>query len=744
MKAKKVLMVLMGLEIGGAETHVVELSKELRRRGWDVAVVSNGGVYERELTEAGIRCHRAPLHKRNAALMLRSLHILRRVIREEAPDVVHAHARIPAFLCGILQKQMGFPFVTSAHWVFYVNGLLKRIANWGERTVAVSDDIKTYLIESYGVSAEQISVTINGIDTEKFSPAVSGERVLREFGLSADRPVISYVSRMDESRALVARQLVSIAPRLRERIPGVQLLIAGGGDVFDEIKAKADAANAKAGENYVIMTGARTDINEIVAAGDVFVGVSRAALEAMAAAKPVIVAGNEGYIGLFEESRLALAQSNNFCCRGCEQSTEELLYKDIVRSMCEMSGTERVDLGKYGRSVIQQHYSVSRMAKDCEAAYRAVINEHTRVVVSGYYGFRNLGDDAILLALRDRLSETIPGATLVALSRRPRETREKCGVEAVYRFAPFAVRRAIRGASCFVSGGGSLLQDHTSTRSLLYYTSLIRLAKHFGKPIMFYANGIGPVETEPDRKRVREVAEMADVITLRDEESFATLREMGVINPNITVTADPVYSLEAGEKERGRELLRQRGIPTDKPIIGISVRFAVGMEANITEFARFCDALSDTATVVLIDMQRGGDTAAAAAVRRRMVSASFEISAPYAPDAMADMIAAMEAVVSTRLHSMILAASAHVPVLGVVYDPKVSACAHALDMPEAGTLEAFDAAAALRTLREVLDNRGTYAARLSRNADELREKAAKNEIAFSNMLKKTGSFPESE
>ena len=81
MKAKKVLMVLMGLEIGGAETHVVELSKELRRRGWDVAVVSNGGVYERELTEAGIRCHRAPLHKRNAALMLRSLHILRRVIR---------------------------------------------------------------------------------------------------------------------------------------------------------------------------------------------------------------------------------------------------------------------------------------------------------------------------------------------------------------------------------------------------------------------------------------------------------------------------------------------------------------------------------------------------------------------------------------------------------------------------------------------------------------------------------------
>ena len=87
--------------------------------------------------------------------------------------------------------------------MFYKCKCLKKIANWGERTVAVSDDIKTYLIENYGVPAEQISVTINGIDGEKFSPDVSGERVLREFGLDGARPVISYVSRMDESRALV-------------------------------------------------------------------------------------------------------------------------------------------------------------------------------------------------------------------------------------------------------------------------------------------------------------------------------------------------------------------------------------------------------------------------------------------------------------------------------------------------------------------------------------------------------------
>lgn len=732
----KVLMALMGLEIGGAETHVVELSKQLKREGYDVAVISNGGVYERELTDCGIRCHHAPLHKRSIPLMLRSLAILRRVIREEKPDVVHAHARIPAFLCGLLHRTMGFPFVTSAHWVFHVTPALRRLTDWGERTVAVSDDIKQYLIDSYGIPAGQIRVTINGIDTEKFSPDVSGERVLREFGLSPERTTVSYVSRMDESRALVARQLVAIAPRLRERIPDIQILIAGGGDVFDEISAQADAVNAAAGERFVVMTGARTDINEIVAAGDVFVGVSRAALEAMAAAKPVIVAGNEGYIGLFDESRLALAQENNFCCRGCPMSTEERLYGDLVDALCKLSDEERAALGAYGRAVIGEHYSVARMAADCAASYREAVASHTRVVVSGYYGFRNLGDDAILLALRDRLQETLPGAQLVALSKRSEETREKCGILAVDRFNPFAVCKAIKGATVFLSGGGSLLQDHTSTRSLWYYTALIRMAKHYGKPVMFYANGIGPVTDERNRARVRAVSEQADVITLRDRSSFDELRAMGVKNPNVFVTADPVYAMRGGDAARGRAALSQRGVPTDKPILGVSVRFASGMQTNASEFGRFCDIAGEGMTVVFLSMQQPGDTEAAEAVREQMRSSAYVVDAPYDPQSMLDMIACMDAVVSTRLHSVIFAACCGVPVLGVVYDPKVKACLDALGMSAAGTLSGFDADDACDALRAVLADREGNAEHLRIAVNALRERAGENEARFLSLLGK--------
>ena len=98
----RILMATMGLDIGGAETHIVELAKELKSQGHDVIIISNGGVYVPEVAAAGIRHYQAPLHQRSLLAMSRAWKILRRVIRLERPDIVHAHARIPAFLCGTL------------------------------------------------------------------------------------------------------------------------------------------------------------------------------------------------------------------------------------------------------------------------------------------------------------------------------------------------------------------------------------------------------------------------------------------------------------------------------------------------------------------------------------------------------------------------------------------------------------------------------------------------------------------
>ena len=393
-------MTLMGLEIGGAETHVVELSKELKKQGFDIIVASNGGVYVDELERAGIRHYKVPMNQRNVFKMIKSYFLLGQILKKEKIDVVHSHARIPGFICGLLYKKRKFTFVTSAHWVFYTGMGLKYLTNWGQKVVAVSEDIRGYLMDNYKVRSENIFVTINGIDTEKFSPDIDGSGIYKEFQLEKEHPILVYVSRMDESRALIARQLIALAPKLAEEIPDLQMLIV-------ELLGKCKVINKEIGRNCIIMTGARTDINELIAVGDVFVGVSRAALEAMAAQKTTIVAGNEGYIGIFGGDNLAIAQENNFCCRGCELPTEKQLFRDVVHTFNHMNAQDRKEAGIYGREVIFEYYSVSKMAEDCVKAYDVAKRENDipqyHVMMSGYYGFNNTGDEAIMLSMHKNI-----------------------------------------------------------------------------------------------------------------------------------------------------------------------------------------------------------------------------------------------------------------------------------------------------------------------------------------------------
>lgn len=368
----KVLLSLMKLDIGGAETHVVELAKELKRRGYDVVVTSNGGAYVPELEEAGIVHYTVPLQNKNPKNVVKAFSELKRIIVEEKIDIVHSHARIPSFILGRLHKKMGFPFVTTAHWVFTTKYGLKYITDWGQKTLAVSEDIKKYLMDNYNIPESDITVTINGIDTDKFSPERDPMPAMKEFGLKAEDNNIVYVSRMDESRSLAAHHLIDAMERLDPIVENLRAVIVGDGDDYGKVKEEADALNKKLGRDAVIMTGARVDIADLVAPAKLFVGVSRAALEAMAAEKPVIVAGNEGYIGLMGEDKLDAALSTNFCCRGCGESSAERLAQDIGEFF-GMWQEDRAALGRFGRELVMEHYSVKRMTDDTEGVYKSVL-----------------------------------------------------------------------------------------------------------------------------------------------------------------------------------------------------------------------------------------------------------------------------------------------------------------------------------------------------------------------------------
>ncbi len=368
----KILMALMQFDIGGAETHVVELAKELKRRGYEIIIASNGGAYEQEVEEFGIKHYKVPLQNKNPLNVISAFKMLKKIIKEEKVYLVHSHARIPSFILGKLQLKMKFPFVTSAHWVFSTKYGLKYITDWGQKTIAVSNDIKKYLMDNYNIPEKDIYVTINGIDLTKFSPDTDCTDIRKEFNISEKDFCIVGISRMDKDRSLASKQLITAVPALKNHIPNLKVLIVGGGNDEEDAKKLAMEANKACGSETVILTGGRTDINKLVAVANLFVGVSRAALEAMAAGKNTIVAGNEGYIGLFDEDKLQVGIETNFCCRGCETTSEQRIFDDILMYI-NKSQEEKEQLSEFCRNTIFKYYSVEKMADDYIKAYESAL-----------------------------------------------------------------------------------------------------------------------------------------------------------------------------------------------------------------------------------------------------------------------------------------------------------------------------------------------------------------------------------
>lgn len=369
----KILMALNGMDIGGAETHAAELSLELQRRGYEVILASNGGTYVPRLEAAGLRHFQVPMNRRSVQAMVESRKRLSRIIRAEKPDIVHAHARIPGYLCGSLKKSCGFAFVTTCHGVYSSGRMADRMTNWGEHTFAVSEDARGYLIQSFGVPEDHITVTINGIDTNRFAPGAADESAARELGLDCSAPVLLTVSRLDSASSLAAELLLQQSLNMAEAVPGLQLVIVGGGTEFGRLQALAEEQNAAAGRPLIRMTGPRTDVDRILSLCTAFVGVGRSALEAMASAVPIILAGNRGYQGILTPDNLAEAAGRNFGCRNAAPLEGEALCRDVL-TLLRTDEEERRNLGAFGRSAVLKDYSVARMADDCEQVYRRFLS----------------------------------------------------------------------------------------------------------------------------------------------------------------------------------------------------------------------------------------------------------------------------------------------------------------------------------------------------------------------------------
>lgn len=341
--------------------------------------------------------------------------------------------------------------------------------------------------------------------------------------------------------------------------------------------------------------------------------------------------------------------------------------------------------------------------------------QHNRrgVVICGAYGLGNAGDDAVLSAIAAGLRRIDRDMPITVLARRPKETARRFGVRAIHPLRLLRWLAALRRARLFISGGGSLLQDVTSRRSLWYYLGVIRLARRAGCAVQLYGCGVGPLRSHRCRRMTAQTLNAcADVITVRDTGSQALLARIGVTEPRIVLAADPLFSLVAASDERERRF-------------GVALRPWPALSDHAPELADIVRYVYETYRLEPVFFSLGpGDRAEAARVCALLGDIPFTVSID------ARRMGRMSLVLSMRLHGLIFALLGGAPAAGISYDPKVSAFCRDAHLPYAALPELTDAG-----LRRMIDEAAHLdAEQLSADRERLHRRERGNIAAAAELL----------
>ena len=674
----KIMHLISGGDVGGAKTHVISLLEELSKRNDVELVCFVDGPFAREALEKGINTR--VLKKRSILHVARNL---KKYLKNKHFDILHCHGS-KANVVSVLMGRTSCPVISTIHsdprldymsrpaanWTI---GLLNRIAlRMRDGWVAVSDAMKERM-EGRGYDGGRMYTIYNGIGFPKQMPHLPRQEYFKGLGLdwNEDHVVFGIAARIDPVKDMTT--LVRAFAKTVEAEPNARLIIAGIGDQEQEIRALVDEI-CPAGT--VHFAGWVSDMNSFYHALDVNLLTSISETfpyaitegarmrcctisTAVGGVPRVVIDGETGYLitpGDFE----TLAQRMTAVVRDAK-----------LRSKLGCAIYEKV----------KTEFSVEAMGVQQEEIYRSILNRREReqkgrygAVICGAYGKGNAGDDAILVCMIRQLRRQDPDLPITVMTRQPRQTAMLTGVSTVHIFNTLAAGRVMRRSQLYISGGGSLIQNVTSNRSLMYYLYSIRQAKRAGCKVMMYGCGIGPVNGEKNQAQAaRVLEENVDLIALRDRESLDTLRAFGVHTPRVQVTADPALLMTGDDAAAGR-YLAQNGLNPQGNYSLFVLRPWDGTQEKLSAICAAADYGWEKYGLapLFYTLEPGRDdeiTRTAAG----MVTAPCHVLPPMEDGAaLCGLMGRMGLVVSMRLHALIFACAQQTRVAAISYDPKVS------------------------------------------------------------------------
>lgn len=286
-----------------------------------------------------------------------------------------------------------------------------------------------------------------------------------------------------------------------------------------------------------------------------------------------------------------------------------------------------------------------------------------RVLISGYYGFGNAGDELILSSLLNSLRKLDSALEIVVLSSAPKLTAAKYKVKSINRRNPCALLKELKKTDLLISGGGGLIQDITSFWNSIYYLGIIFLGEILKKKTFLYAQGVGPLRNRFLQRLTAFVFRRMDVLTVRDEYSKRFLEGLGVSHPSLEVTADPVFSLDSPNES--------------SPDLSANLRRVAFVLRQVTPkreriLAAAVEEISKNfyPEIFLIPFQVKEDLPAAERMRQ-LTGNRVSIFSWRNPEELLDFFSSLDLIVSMRLHGLVLGILKRKIVIGLSDDPKI-------------------------------------------------------------------------
>lgn len=330
------------------------------------------------------------------------------------------------------------------------------------------------------------------------------------------------------------------------------------------------------------------------------------------------------------------------------------------------------------------------------------------VLISGYYGFNNIGDEAMIETMSTLLAKRDLG--LIVLSSNPEKTKELYNVQAYDRNKLGEVIKAIKKSDLVISGGGTLFQDVTSKKSIWYYLGIIRLAQFLRKKVCIAYQGVGPLNTPLYRRMTKNILnkKSVKVIALRDEQAIAFSKDLGINQDKVILSSDMVFMMKPPVQERSLKILKDNvhNYNEEEKLIGISVR--EWQDKDRTDvFAELADRLVEkyNARIVFFPFHKPKDAEISKIIMHKMKHEDKAVLMPnrYLPSEILGTMGLMDVNIGVRLHSLVFSSVMNVPTVGISYDPKIDGFLEMLGMESTCTYEKMDVQAVLEKVEKCLN-----------------------------------------